>query len=52
MASQLDSIESLANQEYKWGFITDIESDTVPPGLDEDVIRLISARKNEPAFML
>jgi Fe-S cluster assembly protein SufB len=52
MATQLNSIESLANQEYKWGFVTDIESDTVPPGLNEDVIRLISARKDEPEFML
>jgi Fe-S cluster assembly protein SufB len=52
MATQLNSIESLANQEYKWGFVTDIESDTVPPGLNEDVIRLISQRKEEPSFML
>ncbi len=52
MATQLDSIETLANQEYKWGFVTDIASDTVPPGLNEDVIRLISARKEEPEFML
>ncbi len=52
MATQLNSIESLANQEYKWGFVTDIESDTFPPGLNEDVIRLISARKEEPQFML
>jgi Fe-S cluster assembly protein SufB len=52
MATQLTSIETLANQEYKWGFVTDIEADTVPPGLNEDVIRLISARKSEPPFML
>jgi Fe-S cluster assembly protein SufB len=52
MATQLTSIETLANQEYKWGFITDIDADTVPPGLSEDTIRLISARKNEPEFML
>jgi Fe-S cluster assembly protein SufB len=52
MASQISSIETLANQEYKWGFITDIEADTVPAGLNEDIIRLISARKNEPEFML
>jgi Fe-S cluster assembly protein SufB len=52
MATTLNSIETLANQEYKWGFITDIEADTLPPGLNEDVIRLISARKNEPQFML
>ena len=52
MATQLNAIESLANQEYKWGFVTEIDSDTVPPGLNEDTIRLISARKQEPEFML
>src|SRR6186997_853120 len=38
--------------EYKWGWTTDIESDVAPPGLDEDTIRFISAKKNEPEFML
>lgn len=52
MATQLTSIETLANQEYKWGFVTDIEADSVPAGLNEDIIRLISTRKNEPEFML
>jgi Fe-S cluster assembly protein SufB len=52
MATQLTSIETLANQEYKWGFVTDIDADAVPPGLNEGVIRQISARKNEPQFML
>jgi Fe-S cluster assembly protein SufB len=52
MATQLTSIETLANQEYKWGFVSDIDADTVPPGLNEDVIRLISDRKKEPQFML
>jgi Fe-S cluster assembly protein SufB len=52
MATQLNSIETLANREYKWGFVTEIDSDTVPPGLNEDTIRLISARKKEPPFML
>ena len=47
-----DTIERLAQREYKFGFSTDIEQDTVPPGLDEDVIRLISAKKEEPEFML
>ena len=37
--------------EYRWGFVTDIEQDTLPMGLDEDVVRLISAKKGEPAFM-
>jgi len=45
-------VEQLANQEYKWGFVTDIEADSVPPGLSEDVIRVISAKKKEPEFML
>jgi Fe-S cluster assembly protein SufB len=46
------SVEDLANREYKYGFVTDIDSDIVPPGLSEDVIRLISRKKNEPDFML
>ncbi|MBD3880524.1 Fe-S cluster assembly protein SufB [Phormidium tenue FACHB-886] len=46
------SVKTLINQPYKYGFVTDIESDTLPPGLNEDVIRLISAKKNEPDFML
>jgi Fe-S cluster assembly protein SufB len=45
-------IETLVNREYQWGFVTDIEADAVPPGLSEDVIRLISAKKNEPAWLL
>lgn len=45
-------VEELAEQEYKYGFVTDIESETLPPGLNEDVIRQISAKKNEPEFML
>jgi Fe-S cluster assembly protein SufB len=45
-------IEALANQEYRYGFTTDIEADAIPPGLNEDIIRLISAKKGEPKFML
>jgi Fe-S cluster assembly protein SufB len=45
-------VESLVQQEYKYGFVSDIEADTVPRGLSEDVIRLISAKKQEPAFLL
>src|SRR3954470_5070287 len=45
-------IEALVNREYAYGFVTDIEAETVPPGLNEDIIRLISAKKNEPPFML
>ncbi len=52
MSTNTQTIEALANQEYKYGFVTDVETDTVAPGLNEDVIRLISAKKNEPKFML
>jgi len=52
VSTSANTIETFANQEYKWGFVTEIGSDTVPPGLNEDVIRLISKKKNEPAFML
>jgi Fe-S cluster assembly protein SufB len=52
MSATAPSIESLANQEYKWGFVTEIEADAIPKGLSEDVVRMISARKNEPGFML
>jgi len=47
-----ETIEQLANQEYKYGFVTDIEADTAPPGLSEDIIRLISTKKDEPEWML
>jgi Fe-S cluster assembly protein SufB len=46
------SIETLVNREYQHGWVTDIESDTVPPGLSEDVIRLISSKKQEPDWLL
>ena len=46
------SIARLTNQEYKWGFVTDINEDRAPKGLNEDIIRFISAKKNEPDFML
>ncbi len=52
MTDDKKQLEKLANQEYKYGFITDIESDTMPKGLSEDVIRVISKKKNEPQFML
>jgi Fe-S cluster assembly protein SufB len=45
-------IDALVNRSYQHGFVTDIDSDTVPPGLDEDVIRLISGKKREPQFLL
>jgi Fe-S cluster assembly protein SufB len=46
------SVQNLVNQPYKYGFVTNIESDTIPRGLSEDVVRLISKKKNEPEFML
>src|SRR5512147_2852793 len=52
MSTKPDDLESLVGQKYRHGFVTDIESDTVPPGLDEDVITLISRKKGEPEFML
>jgi Fe-S cluster assembly protein SufB len=52
MANQAPEIEDLVHREYEHGFVTDVESDTIPPGLDEDVIRLISRKKREPAFLL
>jgi Fe-S cluster assembly protein SufB len=52
VSSSTNTIETFANQEYKWGFVTDIESEEIPRGLSEDVIRLISAKKKEPAWLL
>ena len=47
-----ETLEALVGQKYRHGFVTEIESDTVPPGLNEDVIRLISRKKEEPQFLL
>jgi Fe-S cluster assembly protein SufB len=52
MATATRTIEELAGQQYKYGFVTDIEADSVPAGLNENTIRLISAKKGEPEFML
>ncbi len=52
MATETNTIESLANREYKYGFVTEIEADTIPRGLNEEIIRLISAKKQEPEWML
>ena len=52
MNSNLNTIRDLADREYKWGFVTDIEEERVPKGLNEETIRLISAKKKEPEFML
>jgi Fe-S cluster assembly protein SufB len=46
------TVESMVNKEYKYGFVTDIESDVAPKGLNEDIVRLISAKKQEPAWLL
>src|SRR3989338_8812516 len=48
----MGTIDKLTDSEYKYGFFSDIEADQAPRGLSEDVIRLISAKKKEPAFML
>jgi len=52
MATDSKTVEALANREYKYGFVTNIEADSVPRGLNEDIVRMISAKKNEPEFML
>jgi Fe-S cluster assembly protein SufB len=52
MSTSTETIEQLATREYKYGFVTDIESETFPPGLDEDVIRALSAKKEEPEWLL
>jgi Fe-S cluster assembly protein SufB len=49
---ETEVLEEFANRDYEWGFITDIEADSAPPGLNEEIIRFISAKKNEPDFML
>ena len=52
MSAAQNSVNTFIQGGYEHGFVTTIESDTVPPGLDEDVIRFISAKKNEPDWML
>jgi Fe-S cluster assembly protein SufB len=52
MSTNTSDIESLIGRRYEHGFVTDIETETVPPGLNEDVIRLISAKKEEPEWLL
>src|SRR5262249_8200504 len=52
MTTATSTIQELANREYKWGFVTDIEAETAPRGLNEDIIRLISAKKQEPDWLL
>jgi Fe-S cluster assembly protein SufB len=52
MSTATETIEGLVQKEYKYGFYTDVETDSAPPGLNEDIVRLISSKKNEPPFML
>ena len=52
MRTNVDSLDDLVSREYKYGFVTEIEADSVPRGLNEDIVRMISAKKNEPEFML
>ena len=52
MSSSTEIIEQVASQEYKFGFVTDIEQEIIPKGLDEDVVRLISSKKDEPEWLL
>ena len=52
MTTATQTIEELANREYQYGFVTDVEAETLPKGLNEEVVRLISAKKNEPAWLL
>ncbi|RTZ73983.1 MAG: Fe-S cluster assembly protein SufB [Gammaproteobacteria bacterium] len=52
MSTQQDTLDDLVKAGYEHGFVSDVESETLPPGLDEDTIRFISAKKNEPEWML
>jgi Fe-S cluster assembly protein SufB len=52
MPTETSEIETLANREYQWGFVTDIDADSAPMGLNEDIIRFISHKKHEPDWML
>src|SRR6478736_4211493 len=52
MSTSTETIEDLATREYKYGFVTDVESETIPKGLSEDVVRLISQKKGEPEWLL
>ena len=50
--TQTNTVEEIVAQPYKYGFTTEIETEKIPKGLNEDVIRLISSKKNEPDFLL
>jgi Fe-S cluster assembly protein SufB len=52
MTAASQDVSEFANREYKYGFVTNLETDTAPPGLNEEIVRLISSKKNEPSWML
>jgi Fe-S cluster assembly protein SufB len=52
MADKNSPIEKLAGQEYQYGFVTAIEEEKIPKGLNEEIVRLISSKKNEPTWLL
>ena len=52
MPTATDTIEALAERDYEYGFVTDVEQDTAPPGLSEEIVAFISAKKNEPRWLL
>jgi Fe-S cluster assembly protein SufB len=52
MSTSTETIEELATREYKYGFVTDVEAEEIPAGLNEDIVRMISAKKNEPKWLL
>ncbi len=52
MTTEQNTIEELTNREYKYGFVTQVEADTVPAGLNEEIIRMISAKQGEPAWLI
>ena len=52
MTTATETIEGFVKNEYKYGFITDLESESTPPGLNDDIIRFISEKKGEPEFLL
>ena len=52
LSEETQTIQSRLSQEYKYGFVTEIDQDTIPPGLDEEVVKTISLKKNEPDWLL
>src|SRR5271166_4126540 len=52
MSQEAETLQELADQKYKYGFVTEIESEFAPKGLSEEIVRFISKKKNEPAWML